>query len=555
MKHASFPHKRSQSQVQELKPVHYNDAGTEGKISKFAWMTDGATRPIEVGLPVIGTPPPALDPKRPSPMDTLIKLIVEKPYLKEFYKTYGALAAAHPEYDLNDPDMMSHYEKQLIATYDREANEKFMKSDLKVRVEDPNTHQQKMSSQVPLDAHLHTWGGAIPYVDCDLFDDIDKPVERKRSVKKNVRTGLYGERDPDAPDEANLIRTVNFKTLQKEQLDYKLADDCATTPLVFKPGGRKFSTDITKMPGGTKDDTVKKCIKRFFDPEVGIPFVPKDAGIYFPLELLLPSNTQNDGENSARMSGSMSFVSNQSGESEEKSTLLETKNEDVLFTVNKAPFTRKDIASVRQFQQHWNNEQIKCRDKAAEALKRRQSMVRQAFHSRAVFNTYLKLLDEDCQRIRSGVIGKSKFKTKSLWEVAVETAPKDPSGLDIRREFWWRFCSFVRYLGGFTGPLERDFAKSVRIKLMTRHPINQSLFWDLVKEIKPSSMENVATLKLIEFCRVFLGIGKQEFDLFLDDINISRLIYTQTIVQNISTEFTEKLNECTSGPISIPECD
>jgi hypothetical protein len=236
-------------------------------------------------------------------------------------------------------------------------------------------------------------------------------------------------------------------------------------------------------------------------------------------------------------------------------TLLNTSDEDVLFTKDKAPFTRADISTVRAFERHWDELKLRQRDRAARSLEERRRLVHQAFHSKEVFRTYLKLVDEDCRRIRSGVIGKSPYKTTSLWQVAHETAPNDHSGLADRRTYWWRFTAFVRYVGGITEPLETEIVKILRVKLMLRHPISSRLFWDIVGDLPLAAFESVSALRLIEFIRVSLDAGQQEFGLFLDDHKVSHMIYNQTILSNMSKEFVDKMMLIARGPIDVPEID
>jgi hypothetical protein len=90
---------------------------------------------------------------------------------------------------------------------------------------------------------------------------------------------------------------------------------------------------------------------------------------------------------------------------------------------------------------------------------------------------------------------------------------------------------------------------------MLRHPIRPSLFWDAVKDVPPAALENVAALRLIEFCRVVLDVGQQEFSLFLDDMKVSHMIYNQTIMNNMSREYMDKLMQLAKGDIVVPPGD
>jgi hypothetical protein len=474
-------------------------------------------------------------------------LLVDRPYVKEFNRRYGALAARHPEYDLSDPDMMSHYEKQLIAQYSPDASA-LRAAELKCRI--PGTQQK--TTRIPLDAHLHTWGGAIPYLEDDIFPEDDIDVKAAPTHRRGRATGVTGPMNTRATDMSGLIRPLKFRTISDaEANDPSLSRDDATCPLIFAPGGKRFASSLTDFSSGTDDPTCQRCLHRFFDPEVGIPFIPADVGKYFPLELLLPE----DIAAAAKGDGDAALSSYQPEDAEQASTLLETANEDVLFTKNKAPFTRADIATVRAFGRHWDSLKARQRDRATQGLEQRRRCVYQAFHSKAVFRTYLDLLDEDVQRIRSGVIGKSQFKAKSLWQVAVERAPNDRAGLEDRRTFWWRFAAFVRYVGGISEELEKDYVREVRVKLMIRHPINAQLFWELGNDISLAAFESVPALRLIDFVRIALGVGQAEFGLFLDEKHISHMIYNQTVVSNMSRDYLDRVTQIATGPIAVPRTE
>jgi hypothetical protein len=475
-------------------------------------------------------------------------LLIEKPYVKAFNRTYSALAERHPEYDLSDPDMMSHYEKQLVATYAVEHTPQSRANELRLVV--PGT--QTRASKIPLDAHLHTWGGAIPYLANDIYPEDDGAPPPPPSQHRRPRTGIHGDVNATAEDESSIIRPIKFRSLDEAEAgDRSLSRDSAALPLIFAPCGRRFEATVTSLPGGTSDPTVQNCIKTFFDPSVGIPFVPADVGKYFPVTLLQPDSPASPSPEDDELG----FDQPLPEDGETKTSLLETLDEDVLFTKNKAPFTRGDISTLRAFRRHWDSLKMQKRDEAQQALINRQKAVKEAFHSKNVFETALKLMDEDCARIRSGIIGKSKFKKRSLWETALKRAPPDKSGLTDRRELWWRFCAFVRFVGGLSEEFEKNVMRTLRVKLMLRHQVDQSLFWDTVRDIPPISLESVSVLKLAEFLRVALAVGQQEFVLFLDDMKVAQMIYTQTIVNNMSKEYIEKQQHFAKGPIDVPDWD
>jgi hypothetical protein len=121
----------------------------------------------------------------------------------------------------------------------------------------------------------------------------------------------------------------------------------------------------------------------------------------FPLELLLP----------LRLRPRKSVCWRQ------RTTPLDTTDQDLLFRKNKAPAS------------HWDALKVQQRARAQRAVEGAH-MVTHDFRR----DTYLALVEEDCKRIRSGVIRKSQQKAKSIWEIAAETALNTHNELADRRQ-------------------------------------------------------------------------------------------------------------------------
>jgi hypothetical protein len=342
--------------------------------------------------------------------------------MKAFHKTYGALAARHPEYDISDPDMMSNFEKQLVAQYSLEQTPQSRANELRMLV--PGT--QTPATKIPLDAHLHTWGGAIPYLGNDIFPEDDGVPPPAKNQLWKPKTGVHGPVNAKAVDQSSIIRPVQFRTLSEaEAKDRSLSRDCATTPLIFPAGAKRAKGRLVELSGHATDPTVADCLRRFFDPAVGIPFVPADVGRYFPVDLLLPKPER---ESDSGLDGQTADAF------QPPTTLLDDSDADVLFTKNKAPFTRSDISAVRAFGVHWDALELKRQEEATRALSNGEHIIKQAFHSKNIVETTLGLIDRDCTRIRSGTIGKTGFKDRSIWQTAAAMAPLDHSGLAEYRD-------------------------------------------------------------------------------------------------------------------------
>ena len=539
-----FPIQTQKKQKLELKPSHLLEQANDDKIQQHSWLTDGTIKPIEEGLPVIGNP--STTGKKPH-IETFVEHLIEKPYLKEFDRIYGHLTAGHPEYDMRDPDNMTQYEKQLIAQYSTDAGEQMLRQQtIKVRDVDVETGKigSKLSSKISPYAHLFTWGGAIPYYESHVFDPeeiIQGPVVHRQTK----RTGIYGEPRKTDGDKGDLVREINYQSVPKSEVEEVIVDDPVNRPLRLENSGFRSHQATGVLPRIKNDTTVKDCMKRFFDPEVGLPFVPADVGKYFPLDILTPPSPAKT-ERSVR-----SVYENPEDDCDPETTLLKTDQEDLLFTKSKAPFTRTDIARVRAFSTHFDKIKDRQQKRAQKKLQKRHEMIEQAFHSRAVFETYLKLVEEDCKRINSGVLGKSPYKKKSMWQVALETAPPDTSSLDARRVVWYRVAAWVREVGGLKEEYDTELVQTIRAKLMLCHPIDKSLFWDVIQAIKPGSLENVATLRIIEFLRIVLDVDQQEFEQYLLNQNVSLMIYNQTIVNSMTRETIGKMNPLAKGPIDV----
>ena len=538
-----------------LKPIRREEKLTDGRLTRYSWISDGRIRPIEEGLPLDTSKLPNFSPGVPTAIDRLVSLIVDKPYLEELYRDYGDLIKAHPEIDPRDPDMMTHYEKQFISQYSSEASEILLRNKtVRVKPIGPDGKPTgKATTEIPADAHLYTWGGILPGFNSCVFDEMDVNIPEIKIKPKKFRTGIYGPR-PQGEDQSNLIREIHFECLGDEPISKDLPDDSATHPLDLEMPIRSTLPPLTKPP---PDNTVKQCIKRFFDPDVGVPFVPADVDNYFPLDLLVPDPPQSVSSHSHDSQSMLSLGLNPLDECDPKSTLLDTSNQDILFTKNKAPFTRKDIATLRAFNSHWDREKLEQQKRNEANLKKRQQLIKQAFNSRQTFETYLKLVEEDRKRCRAGLIGKipRKYKTKSMWQIAVESTPDDPSSLQRRREFWWRFCKFIKTSGGIKEKSDTQIVHQLRNNLKVQHPINQQLFFDVIHDLPPLALQNVNTLRIVEFLRLMTKVDQDDFLKYLKKAKISSLIYSQTILNSLSRDQQELIDSIIKGSISVPPCE
>lgn len=586
MRQAIFPYKPDNKAKFQLRPVNLDEGGTEGMAEKSSWISDGPLRQIEMGLPIYGTLPPALDPSKPSPIDNMVNVLVNRPYAKDYNKMYKGFATKYPEYDINDPDTRSFAEKQFIALNSKDINDSLTNKteELRFKIKDngpklsastesstlkrrATTRQRlppKYTTIIPPDAYLQTFGGAIPYFQSQVFeDDISDINDKPKDEGKRV-TGISGPRKPVAGNQSSLIRELHFASLSNEEVEAAKTDDSPFVPLKISERPTLKPDNFFKI-SPEDEDTCQKCLKKYFDPTVGKPFVPKNAEQDFPPKLFdadpqqeqkafgLGSNAMFAGSNFFESSLSLNNDDDASVEIDPKSTLVESKQDDILFTADKLPFTRNDVAELRAFTKHWDNLVEDEKKEIDKKLINRRRMIKKTFESKEVFENYLKLLEEDCKRIHSGLIGKGKYKKKSMWEVAVKTAKKDPTALHPRREFWWRLGAYCKSCGGMKDLLEKEYVNVVRDLLINRHPVDESLFWDTLDKVSSDVLENIASLGLIEFSRIVLDVPQVEFDRYLDKRHASRDIYIQTIVNSTSRETLDNINKLAKGKIEVPE--
>lgn len=554
MRSSVFPHRPPANRAKNMKAVRMDDEGIEGKIPKYAWLTDGPLREIEKGPEISSTLPPALDPSKKSQIQLFVDVLVEKPYLKDYQKMYGELGSRYPEIDLRDPDMMCQAEKQLIAQFSTETAEQIAKqSTLKVRVPDPKKPKGRMTSRIPLDAHLRTWGGAIPYYESQIFDVDDEFIVQKAPPKRKMATGIYGPPRVQNGDSSGLIRECTFEYITQDEIDRNRCDDDSQEHLVIHKENTR-TRQLLRARSKTGEETVKECMKKFFDPKVGIPFVPADIGLYFPLELLVQKEEEEVSDKKSAENPTMLFFDEDPmTECVQKSTLVDTSDQDILFTKGKAPYTRNEVASIRAFMKHWEDLKFAQKDFCEEEMVQRDKLIRESFHSKTVFETYLRLLEEEQKRIRSGVIGKSPYRKQSIWEVAAREAPKDYASIRLRRDFWWRFATYVRCVTKIKDPLEKDVIRTVREMMMKRHEILPTLFWDLVDALPKTFLENVPSLRLVEFVRELLNVSQDEFKSYFEKQKVTRLFYNQVVSTNYVKDNSDRITKLTKGPMEVPE--
>ena len=584
MKHSHFPYVAERRVKSVLKPANLKDAEDEINIDKNAWISDGVLKPTELGLPIFGTIPPALDPTQPSPMDNMVNILVNRPYAKDFNKMYHALAERVPDFDIMDPDTRSYAEKQFILQNSKDPAD--LSNENEIRIKLPNTSNKpstrvvtktkssldagrtivkgkkrerekpKYTTVIPGDAHLQTFGGIIPYFNSQIFaDDINPDDEKNDDSDKRV-TGIEGERIPIKDNQASLIRELHFSTTTKEEVEQAKVDDSPFNPISLKVPAREGLVGLYKMP--KTDNTCKKCLKKYFDPTVGRSFIPKDAEKDFPMDMFVPEKKKNQPRASLLSDQIVTSAIEANivpQDIDPNPTVLSTKGSDILFTRDNTPFTRNDIAEMRAFEKHWETLTKKQMANGKKIMAQRDKMVRETFQSQKAFENYLRLLDEDCQRVESGLLGKSKFKKHSIWEIAVKTAEYDPTALRPRREFWWRLGTFCKYKGGCSDPIEEKYILTVRKLLMDRHAVDKSLFWDALAQLPNAVLENIQALTMIEFSRITLDVDQIEFDSYIIKRNASRELYIQIVVNATSREVNERMNAIAKGPISVPDPD
>ena len=558
MNNSVFPYKPQKVSINAIKTVKNQDKGTEGNIDKCGWLTDGPLRPIEEGLPLYD--------KDNSKITN--NITPKKDYLKSFSKIYKNLLDIYPEYIENE------FNNGLLGQYSIFNNNDIKKSTLSTKTTQRNINDHlnknnKSSNQTSID-HIYTWGDSQYNFDNENFDDDINYLENKNEKKIINETGIVSLRNNEKnKDQSSNIRELHFKSLSPEEIHLEQETSNPIKPLnldeIIKTNNNK---NIYKIPIIKKDPISQECLKKYFNPKTNQPFVPENPGDDFPLELLNPepgSSSSFRRSLSTLSELSINSTSNQNTifsnfnelnhSNEIKQTLLDTSQQDILFTNQKVPFTRKDIAELKAFHNHWNISKIKDKERIEEKFKNKKKIVKETYHSKVAFSKYLDLIDEECQRIQSGIIGKSRFKKKSMWEEALKFSKNDKSSLRSRREFWWRLTTYVRFMGGVKDSFEKILILTFREKLMYLSLVDKNLFWNVLKEVPNDVLENITALKLIEFIRIVLGVDQVEFGHFLDQNNISRQIYTQTILNSLSREHIEKMNEIAKNPIIVPDCD
>lgn len=481
---------------------------------------------------------------------SFIDVIVKKPYLKDFDQMYSSLTKEYPQYDLRDPDMMSHCEKTAVMKFSKKDKSAKIQT-LKVRVHDEKSGPEgRITSRIPCDAHLRTWGGAIPYYQSTIFDTEEHRTVENQTKKKKIVTGITGPPRTvnEPPESIETIREVEFEFITQDEIDQEKCEDPydKNLELYRENHSLKRFFSQTNLIG---KDTVQNCMKKFFDPRVGIPFVPADIGKYFPLELLKKEKNPHSISKEAP-SNSQLLLDN-----DQKVLFLDTSSQDVLFTKNRAPYTRKEVATIRAFRKHWGNLKIEQQNENEEKLRIRDRKIKDSFHSQTVFETYLKLLDEETKLLRTGLLGNSTFKNVSLWDRAINLAPKDFAGIRIRRCLWWRFCHYSRSVTNLKDPNERIVVKKLRMFLMKRHEVLESLFWDLLKELPKSAFESLYSIKLIEFLRTLLDVNQTDVKKYFDQNGGSSMVYSQAIQMNLISENLNLIQFIVAENVDLPDVD
>jgi len=525
-----------------------NSGGEEADLPPYSWISDGPIQDIEKGLPIIESPPPAYDAIKNNPMQKFVSLLVDRDYMKDFGKMYGRLAGKFPELTVFDPENLSTSAKQFIADNSNDISEQIIRA-TSLSLNHPINGRQ--NSQIPKDSHLHTWGGLIPSFDSQIFNEETLETVAPESKKIKKKTGIYGGTYQNSPNSTEMIRELHFRSISDEEIRLQPKTNFSNRrPLEIKRKSKSKSLSETKLANNLNDSTVKQCMNEYFSPN-RTPFVPKSVQDYFPLELLQKNNEKSIIQRTSTNDDDADIEFQDAFDT--PSTLLDTSDQDVLFTKEKTPFTRTEVAKMRAFNDHWDSVKLKKNNEIEEQYQRERKFVRRAFQSREVFKTYLELLEKDRKRIESGIIGKSPYKKKSLWEVANEKAPFDNTSLENRMKMWWKFCMFYSTIEETKGDMMNEISIAMRSLLMEVRPVDQSLFLDFVKSIPKESFGSIHALKLVEFCRVILCVEYSDFQKILKDSDLSSSIYNQIIASNISEDLNTTINTIIKQKVTLPD--
>ena len=204
MNRSVFPYVAPRNVKSVLKPVSLKDGTDDTKVEKNAWISDGLLKPFELGLPIFGTIPPASDPNQPSPIDEMVNELVNRPNAKYLLQKCGDISDKDALRSLTDPESRSYAEKQFILQNSKDPNDFVNDNEIKFRL--PNTNvsnrttgrsigtgkaiikggkkdreKPKYTTVIPPDAHLQTFGGAIPYFHSQIFADDFNPDDEKKN--------------------------------------------------------------------------------------------------------------------------------------------------------------------------------------------------------------------------------------------------------------------------------------------------------------------------------------------------------------------------------------
>ena len=316
-----------------------------------------------------------------------------------------------------------------------------------------------------------------------LYQKLNK---KKQKIANRPFTGIT-----KAPPSENLIDSIGKLSLRTVQGTSKLEDYESPFPVLPR---RVIKTRETLA----QSQLVKTTMKKAFKPNTS-SFTDSTAADDFPMDELFQTVSRRPS-NYVSVRDSYDQVCETFEEEEEKSLLIDIRDQDIFWTSDNAPFTRKEVEMMKKFREQCRARSDLHNLRTQQVLEERDKTIARTFQSSLAFNKEIELAYKEKERSQNLPPGKGESYELS-WKIAAKETDKDPGSLPFRKKSWEKFVHYVSANGPLKKPSEKKLANKFRDLLIKGTTVDKHCFFEAISVLKKDDFSLLKTAMIIEVMR------------------------------------------------------
>ena len=337
--------------------------------------------------------------------------------------------------------------------------------------------------------------------DVSEFTKLYQRLNRKhQKIANKPFTGISKTQKAD-----NLIDTIGKLSLKSVQNPEEVYDDEAPFPVLPRRLPKQYRPTLAET------QLVKTEMKRVFKPSV-TPFTDIDDESDFPMTQFGISRKP------SRIVFPKQFGDEEEDFDDGQSLLIDIRDEDIFWTKDCAPFTRKEVGLMKKFREQCRSFSEQQNRKTEEIMQIRDRAITRTFQSRKAFDKEIELVEAEKKRVMNLPPGKGEPHQLS-WVIASKEANRDRASLIYRKKAWNQFAHRVSANGRLKTPSEIAIVEEFRRLLVQGVAVNKKCFYQTLKVLSTNDYTLLGTALIIEILRDVCGVPSDEFMQWLKDHN------------------------------------